>query len=267
MADYTAHANCKLAYLFSEGSGTSVADASGNSATGTFNSSGHPAWSVDVPSFGTSGSAAGSVSYDTAGSLEIISDGTSNSLLPYNAAQTGVCWIKPTVDVINTGDPRVFARGSVYFALAATKKVYFNVDGSTANARFSANNTITFGSWQHIAYTWDGTNFGANVHIYLNGVEVSYASATNGSSTTTNSGATTYIGNRSDGTRAVGGLMTEVAIFNSVLDVTDIQAIYNYGLRPAGSSSIKTVNGLTITSVKTINDLAIASVKTANGLA
>ena len=234
MADYTQDTNCQVAYLYSEGSGTTVADATSNGRNGTFNSSGHPAWDASVPNFGILGSAIGSVNYSSSGSSEIISDGTSDNILPYNGAWTGVSWIYPTVDSGASGDPRIFVRGSVAVSISTTATFYIQIDGSTAFIKTAAINSLTLNAWNHVAATWDG-NLDATLHghLYVNGAEVgSYATEQNGNTLTSNSGATFYPGNRSDGARSLTGKQTEVAIFNRELSSTEILDIYNYGLKP-----------------------------------
>ena len=62
--DYTADATCKGAWLFTEGSGTSVADASGEGNTGTFVADGRPAWSSTVPTYGEGGSPSYSADFE-----------------------------------------------------------------------------------------------------------------------------------------------------------------------------------------------------------
>lgn len=225
--------NAQACYLFTEGSGTSVADSTGNGNTGTFNSSGHPAWSGSVPSYGVFGSAAGSVNYSTAGSSEIISTGTANTLAPYNGAWTFCSWIYPTVDVVGGGDPRIFARGSVYFALAATKLLYISIAGAVEGDFFTANNAVTYNTWQHVCASVDGGTTSTNWKVYVNGVSQSKNAGGNVTTPTSNSGATTYIGNVSSGLRSSGSNMTDVMFFNTQVSDATVLDIYNYG--PLGS--------------------------------
>ena len=76
-------------YLFTEGSGTTTSDGSGNSNTGTFSGSGHPAWSGTVPSFHVSGSTANSVLY---ASGDYIGAGSGSSIANVSP-MTLVAWV------------------------------------------------------------------------------------------------------------------------------------------------------------------------------
>ena len=88
--------------------------------------------------------------------------------------------------------------------------------------------TITEGSWQHILVTWDGSATATNVHIYINGTEVTYTTQTNGDNTRANdSTAGLFVGMRSDGAQPFGGEITEVAIWNVVLTAPQIALLAN----------------------------------------
>src|SRR3990167_11553757 len=66
----------------------------------------------------------------------------------------------------------------------ANSSLSFVVHGFTTTdlSSISASGVITTNSWNHYVVTWDGSNTGANVRMYKNGVEVSYATQTNGGS-------------------------------------------------------------------------------------
>ena len=96
--DYTINANCKLAYLLYEGSGTTTSDWSGHSNVGTFSGgSGHPAWSsVTVPSFGISGTAPNSLVSDATSLVLCGASSNPNSLFNSGQSLTLSCWIYKT---------------------------------------------------------------------------------------------------------------------------------------------------------------------------
>lgn len=160
-----------------------------------------------------------------------IACGTSDGLLPYNAALTISAWIYPTSDTSNGGDPKIIDRdnnvtGIVYLGLSQTNKLYFFVNGVTALSRFSVANTLTLNTWQHVAVTWDGSNTSTNVLMYINGIQVTYGSnGTNGSALITNTGSTTYIGNEADFIRPFIGRIDEVAVWNAVMGSTTINSL------------------------------------------
>jgi hypothetical protein len=231
-ANYVLDAACQLAYLFDEGSGTSVRDLSGNVRTGVFNSDGHPAWVADAPIYAVRGQGLGAVSFEaTSPNSDILSYATSDLLLPFDGAWSLTCWLKPTIDTIGGGGaPRVAQRGSVPFSLGSPKNIVLDIAGTTNLQLFSNDNSFVFNVWQHFAWTGDGSLTALNYHIYLNGVEVGYKTTQDGNTLTSNSGATLTLGNSVAGDRSTGGSMTDIAIFNRQLSAAEILDIYNYGL-------------------------------------
>ncbi len=226
------NSDAQACYFFKEQTGTTVADSStrASGGTGTFNSSGHPAWSATGPTYGKNSSSATSANYSTSGSAEIITLGTSNNIAPYNGAMTFCTWINPTSTLINGGDPRYFVRGSVFFAGSDPGGFYFQVDGATPLIRNSASSSLTLNSWNHLCVAWDGSTTATNIHMYVNAAEVSYSITQNGSSLTSNAGATTYLGNNSAGTRSCSSKLTDTAFWTRQLSAAEISEIYNYGL-------------------------------------
>lgn len=231
--DYTQDANCKYAYLFKEGAGTTVADSSGNGNTGNFKGSGEPAWNTTAPTYGISGVAPFSAKFDNLD--DFINAGTSD-VVTENSALTYCCWAFQ----IGAGtNGRIFDRTSVLFYTdqgGDGKALIFQVNGVATLSRPTADATISYGVWQHLAFTWDGSTTATNSHIYLNSVEVSYGSPTNATTPTDNSGQTLYIGNRADAARCYNGYLTDVGIFSRVLTSGEIANIYNYGLKPTAGS-------------------------------
>jgi hypothetical protein len=92
----------------------------------------------------------------------------------------------------------------------------------------SINGTVLYTGWQHVVLTWDGSSAAGNVHIYRNGVEVAYQSATSGVGTMgSEAGASLFIGMRDNGTELFTGLIDEVRISSVVQPVSTIQTEYN----------------------------------------
>jgi len=222
--DYTQHANCVAAWLFKEGSGTSVADSSSASNTGTFKGSGEPAWSTTVPTYGLGGSPLYTAQFD--GSDDVIACGTSNSILPQSTACTIVAWVRVSDASANQ---RIIDRDNVHFNIIYGL-ILFTSLGSTSTYRNSANSVVSNDTWTHFAVTWDGSTTATGIKFYKNGVETSYGTNQDGASPTSNAGSTTRLGNRSDGARCLTGYMTEVGVFNAVMSTDAITEIYNYGL-------------------------------------
>jgi len=115
-----------------------------------------------------------------------------------------------------------------------TKTFSFSTSGGTA-VQNNSTGTISVNQWNHVAVVvdsgvTDGTKF------YING-----SSETLGTHTiTTNDSAPFQLGKRYDTNYEFGGLMDEVAIFNSALSASNITSMYNSGV-PADISSLNPV--------------------------
>lgn len=91
--------------------------------------------------------------------------------------------------------------------------------------RDSAAATFSTGTWAHVCYTDDGTTSDVTtaMHIYKDGVEVSYAVNTSVTGTETTMGGTNVIGGRTTDTlRGWDGLMGEFAVWNRALTTTEV---------------------------------------------
>jgi hypothetical protein len=240
--DWTQDADCQGAWLFAEGSGTSVEDSSSNSNTGTFSADGDPAWSETVPAV-SDGYVGGNIDYSASfdGSAYIDFGTGLDNLAPF--VWTG--WIRPE----NRYQRRIYA-SSVNADGSSSIAMQFDTSsggGSTGKLRFAVWNTSSaeyagattdaavLGSdnvWYHIAAVWDG-NVAGSVKIYVGGSEVKDNSG--GSGTRRNDSA--YYKGLSKTT--FSGLMTDVGIFDAVLDSTDINDIMDNGLKQSATATIK----------------------------
>jgi len=155
-----------LHWTFDEGSGTNVADTSGNGRAGTL--SGYPAWS-------TNGAIAGALQFF--GTNDCVRQSAGSNTLNGLKAFTVSLWIKPPLTNsdrgILTGDD---SEAIPTFSLATRKLASCGSDTNVIEAtitttrgtvnRISANNALTPGQWEHVALTW--TN-GEAPKLYLNG--------------------------------------------------------------------------------------------------
>jgi len=250
MTDWTQHANVEAAWLFGEGAGTSVDNAEGTaSRDGTFKSDGEPAWVGSVT--GTNAPSYATDCVEFAGDDDYIRCGT-DDILTENGALTIVSWIFPDVDHLGAILSRrvVAGGGNVRFAVHNTvsKSLRFSVAGATQLERISDADSITTEVWNHAAATWDGSTTAANVTIYANGIEVGYNTTTNGASIINNAGGTTAIGYTHDNFNFFNGKITETASFGVILDSTDINDIYDNGLKQdsASASASPTLERITL---------------------
>lgn len=149
-----------------------------------------------------------------------------DDILQENAALTISAWINPDTDHLgailarrnNTGG------GNVRFSTdnVVPQSLYFLAAGGTSLVRKSATLTITPGVWQHVLVTWDGSVTATNVHLYINGIEQSYATTTNGVSIVNNAGGTTNIGLTEPTFNPFNGKISEVAYWNIELNAQEI---------------------------------------------
>lgn len=121
----------------------------------------------------------------------------------------------------------------------------FRVDGSSDMSRYGAVDSFVGSTWYHFALTWDGTITDATTAtLYVNGEEIGYRTTTNGASRLDDSGNDMILGQKGDGDRTVSGDMDEMAVFETVLDGTDINDIMTNGLVQA--SATDTIYGATL---------------------
>lgn len=111
----------------------------------------------------------------------------------------------------------------------------FNLNFSGANLkRTSINNVISFDVWQHVVFTWDGSSSAVNVHIYKDGVELTYqATVDGGGSRDDDAAASVFIGGRDDGSGNFEGIIDEVRISKIVRTADWILTEFNNQDSPA----------------------------------
>lgn len=230
--DYTADANCQAAWLMTEGSGDTVADATGNGFTLTAVSSGHPAWdSTDVP-FAVSGSAPNSLNftpndYSTAGDFTG-AESTFSIVLWMNCDDYGD--YNAPLAKTNSSYPDPF---DIYTGvLNGGLNFYWGNGSATSNdyGFITTNAAIGSGAWVHLACVCAGKAAAGN-SVYFNGVlQTSIYASKDMVSDFANHASGTRMGGRGDGATHLDGKETETAYFNDVLTSTEINEIYDYGL-------------------------------------
>lgn len=239
--DYTQDANCMGAWLFTEGSGESVADASGEGNTGTFLGAGEPAWDGgEVPAayvdYSTDYDGANDIIYkgDTA-SLSITGDFT---IVTWSLADTSA-EVKGMVCKWGDSDPaRSYLLGKL-----STNELFIQVSDGTGNTFKSGSVQMTDGVWYHNAavYVSGGTPTG---ELFVNGASDGGAQGITRQSIADN--ASTFVIGAIVNTNPTStppnvinefdGHMTEVAIFDRTLDGTELTDIMDNGLAPSAGS-------------------------------
>lgn len=154
------------AYNFSEGSGTTAADSSGNGKTLTI-AAGAATWGDGHTGGGLVGNGTGAVG------------GINTALFSNSAGGTIMGWVKPhTIMAAEmplfgfwsspAGDPN----GSSQFALYATRTAFGTPGHLVGNLRIAGvlgeivGPTLSSDTWVHVALTFDGTT----IKLYVNGV-------------------------------------------------------------------------------------------------
>jgi hypothetical protein len=194
------------AYSFNEGSGSTAADATGNGHIGTLSGA---TWSA-------AGRNGGALSFDGVNDWVTIAD---TNLLDLTTGMTLEAWVRPTL-VSNWRTVLLKERaGGLLYSLyssndAGRPSSWIRRSGSdletTGPSALSAN------AWVHLAATYDG----ANLRLYVNGVQVS-SRAVSGALET--SASPLRIGGNAVWTEFFGGLIDDVRVYNRALSATEVQ--------------------------------------------
>ena len=231
------------------GSGTTIYDMSDNSNNATLTNG--PTFSTTVPVFNRY-----SLSFDASDDFVTMSNPAD---LNFSGDTTISFWVKYTNQassfnfVIDKSTGAYERQYALYLRneTGGTKTFSFATSGGAAVINNSTG-TISVNQWSHVAVVVDsGVTNGTK--LYING-----SSETLGTHTiTTNNSAPFQLGKRYDTSFTFGGLMDEVAIFNSALSASDVSDIYNSGvpndlsaLSPLGwwrMGDINGASGVTIT--------------------
>ena len=168
---------------------------------------------------------------------------TDNSVLNfYNTGGSISAWIKPS-SVTGTGtDPfknrSIINKGNVYLSLNVDESGYpvlYFYDGAVREV--VATTQVSTSSWMHICATWSTTGSS----IYVNGTSEATSSNTPANITSSQTGATVYMGRTPTVWDYFGGLIDELAVFNTELSSSNVSTIYNSGV-PSDISALSPVN-------------------------
>jgi len=203
------------AYSFNEGTGSSVADASGNNNLGT----------VTAGSWTTSGKFGNSLVFNGTSTRVFIGSSTSLNL---TAGMTVMAWVYPTAN--QTGNRTIIRRETNGYWLysgrtTGTMRPYGGAVVGSGTETVTAPTALALNTWSHVAVTYDG----ATVSLYVNGTLVS----TNGASGSIVSGTTPlYIGGTASSTDYFQGRIDEVRVYNRALSSTELATIRNTAITP-----------------------------------
>jgi hypothetical protein len=220
-------------YKFDEGTGTATADATGHGNTGT---------TVNGVTW-TTGQYASALNFNGNNSyVSVVNNLNDLDNLEKNGGMTVVAWINPTTSGVG-GAGRIVDKddndGGWFLAMKGTNQIQFVGDEFATKAMtIVSTDTVTLGSWNHVAVTWDGNATGTNCNIYINGILSSTTITAGSGASGSDAGFPFIIGNRASADRGFLGGIEEVAVWSRMLNVTDINTFMRVTPPPTITPSV-----------------------------
>jgi hypothetical protein len=211
------------AYSFNEGSGTTVADASGNGNTGTIVG----ATRTNAGKYGRALSFNGTSSYVNL---------RNRASLRLTGSMTWSAWVRPTANPANDGQIIAKSDGSAGWQLKsspATGPQTFGVAVSRNNSSHTQRYSRTVRSlntWYHIAGVYNAA--ARTLDIYVNGVLDNGVLRGTVPGSQFNANLDVYIGRRSGRGNYFNGIIDQVRIYNRALSAAEIRNDMNTPIVP-----------------------------------
>ena len=221
------------AYSFDAGSGTTAADGSGKGNIGTL---ANTTWT-------TSGKFGGALTFNGTSSQVSIPD---NTTLDLTNGMTLSAWVYPSSAASswrtvmlkeNTGDLVYALYGSSDTSFPQGMRV---VSGVTKSASGTA--ALPVNTWTNLAVTYDG----ANLRMYVNGVQTGTVAATGSMA---NSTLPLRIGGNAIWGEYFAGRIDEVRVFNRALSATEVTTMMNTPVAGASNAQPTQSSSITVDSV------------------
>lgn len=197
-----------------EGSGASLSDSSSTGATGTLTNS--PTWTADSPT-------GSGYSLTTNGTNSYVNIPANATLRPSNVSVS--VWVKWTGDTDGAivGMQNNGAGADGYGLVLSGGNIAFWIYAVGNPDVIGNGGALTLNAWNHVVGTFDGN---AGKKIYVNGVMVQ--------NRVTQYGSLTYQNNplrfgHNAGAGYLSSQIGEVRIYNRVLSLAEVQALYNAG--------------------------------------
>jgi PKD repeat protein len=206
------------AFGFDDGTGTTVADASGNGNSGVLSGA---TWT-------TAGQFGGALLFNGSNALVSVAD---TSSLDLTTAMTLEAWVKPTTvsgdwsDVIYKGNDSYYLEGSSPQGQAPA------TGGTFSSSPLYGTGALAANTWSHLAATYDGST----LRLYVNGVQVASRTQTGLIHTSNNP---LQIGGDSLYGQFFAGLIDEVRVYNRALSASEIQADMNTPVANGNSDTL-----------------------------
>jgi glucose/arabinose dehydrogenase/chitodextrinase len=197
------------AYSFNEGTGTTVADASGTGNAGTIGSA---AWT-------NQGKYGNALAFNGTSAKVTIPDAPS---LRLTTGMTLEAWVYPT-SVPNAWKDAVYKGNDNYYLSTSSQPNKRPVAGGTFSGSLGETfgvSALTTNTWTHLAGTYDGST----LRLYVNGVQVASKAQTGTLSTSSNP---LTIGGDPIYGQYFAGRIDEVRVYSSALSAAQIQADMN----------------------------------------
>ncbi len=195
------------AYGFNEGTGTTVADASGNGNNGT----------IGTATWATLGKYGKALTFNGTSARVTVNDATS---LHLTTGMTLEAWVNPTTvsatwrDVIYKADDNYYLEGTSDNASRPA------MGGTFGGPPLYGTGALTRNTWAYLAATYDG----ATLRFYVNGVQTASRAQTGNIATSANP---LQIGGDSIYGQYFAGMIDEVRIYNRALSAAEIQTDMN----------------------------------------
>ena len=204
------------AFSFDEGSGSTVADASGNGNNGT----------VANTTWAAAGKYGKALSFNGTSARVTVPNAAS---LQLSAGMTLEAWVNPATTAAAWRDV-IYKGNDNYYLMGTTDHSGAPAGGGTfagANANAFAASALATNSWTYLATTYDG----ANLRLYVNGTLAATQAKTG---TITSSTNPLTIGSDPIWGQYFNGLIDDVRIYNTALSASQIQTDMATPVAPPG---------------------------------
>ena len=145
-------------------------------------------------------------------------------------------WLYPTsFPTTCGGDTTIITKVGwvLEFRCGASGQLEFTVNRASDTRRTASANSLLINAWQNVVVTFASSTVqfdDTDIHMYVNGEEISYSAALSGSGARVDDSASTLdIGGNDTASGDFAGRMDEVRVYNRVLSADEIKRLYNMG--------------------------------------